>query len=278
MRDNEVSELFNRNIYCERSQPFSFFNMRNMHYHDHYELYYLISGKRKYFVDNQIYNLSKGDIILIPKNVLHKTIIADNQPHERLLINFNDNLLFPEHYEEIENCFGKYYYHIPSTMIGHIEMLLFKIENEYKINDVFKENIIRGLLLEFFAFLIRYSEKIPSEQSQAKSDRLIQEIAEYLSENFDKDISLISVSKLFHISQEHLSRKFKKVTGLGFGEYLTLTRVKQSEELLKAKKYSITEIAFLCGFNSSNYFSTAFKKVTGVSPIKYRKLWGGTSS
>lgn len=271
-KKNEVSEIYNKNIFCGRSKPDLLFNMPNAHYHNHHEIYYLISGKRKYFIENQIYNVNKGDIVLIPKGVLHKTIIADNSYHQRLLISFNDSMLYPDYNDQIQKCFNQYYYHMPNALSGQAEMLLLKIENEYKKNDVFGENIIKGILLEFFAFLIRNSDKFSSEQSKTKSDNRIQQIATYLSENYDKDINLIDIARLYAISPEHLSRKFKKVTGFGFSEYLTLVRVKQAEKLLSSAKIPVTEVASLCGFNDSNYFSAVFKKTTGISPVKYKKL------
>jgi len=118
-------------------------------------------------------------------------------------------------------------------------------------------------------FLIRNSDKVSSEQSKIKSDTSIQEIVTYLSENYDKAINLIDIARLYAISPEHLSRKFKKTTGFGFSQYLTLVRVKQAEKLLSSAKIPVTEVASLCGFNDSNYFSTVFKKTAEISPIKY---------
>ncbi|NCC55696.1 MAG: cupin domain-containing protein [Erysipelotrichia bacterium] len=127
---NEISN--NKNIFCSTSKPDMLFNMPNIHYHNHHEIYYLLSGKRKYFIDNQIYNVNKGDIVLIPKGVLHKTTIADNSYHQRLLISFNDNMICPDFQEIIMQCFDRYVYHVSPALSNQLEMILFKIEREYK--------------------------------------------------------------------------------------------------------------------------------------------------
>jgi len=274
--NNEVSEINKYNIICSRSKKGMPLNMPSAHYHKHYELYYLLSGKRKYFIDNKIFNLNKGDLVLIPKGILHKTTSADNGSHERLLISFNDTMLYPDFDKEIQCCFNRYFYNIPKTMTGTVEMMLLKIEKEFKTNDIFSEKIIKGLLLELFAYLIRSRDKLSFEHSQSKSDSRILEVAEFINKNYEKDISLNDAAVFCFISPEHLSRKFKKVTGFGFNEYLTLVRIMHAEKLLASENSTITEIALKCGFNDSNYFSSVFKKFKGISPkkyIKYNKIY-----
>ena len=84
---------------------------------------------------------------------------------------------------------------------------------------------------------------------------------------------------LSFFSQEHLSRTFKKHTGFGFNEYLTLVRLQHAEQLLKGdEKMSISTIAYNCGFNDSNYFSDKFKKMYGTSPLKYSKAHAAEKS
>ncbi len=90
-------------------------------------------------------------------------------------------------------------------------------------------------------------------------------------ENYDKKLSLEDMSDKFHISRSYLSKKFKAVTGFGFKEYIVNVRIKNACRLLLETNKSITDIAFECGFNDSNYFGDAFRHVKGVSPNKYRK-------
>ena len=101
--------------------------------------------------------------------------------------------------------------------------------------------------------------------------KLMQQIETYIYENYDKKLSLEDMSDKFHISRSYLSKKFKAVTGFGFKEYIVNVRIKNACRLLLETNKSITDIAFECGFNDSNYFGDAFRHVKGVSPNKYRK-------
>ena len=103
-------------------------------------------------------------------------------------------------------------------------------------------------------------------------NQLVENVVAYIKENYALDISLAAMAKMHFVSAEHLSRTFKRETGFGFSEYLTLVRLRQAEYLLKDRAdKSISEIAYLCGFNDSNYFSDKFKKAYGVSPLKYSR-------
>ena len=84
-------------------------------------------------------------------------------------------------------------------------------------------------------------------------------------------ISLGDVASYCFVSREHLSRIFKKETGFGFNEYVTLLRLRKAEEMIMCEpNKTISEIAYECGFNDGNYFSYKFKKMYGISPIKAR--------
>jgi len=79
------------------------------------------------------------------------------------------------------------------------------------------------------------------------------------------------LSKIFAMSESHLSRKFKYITGIGINEFITHVRMTNAEKLLRDKTLSITEVAQQCGYNDSNYFSTVFKKFKGISPLKFKQ-------
>ena len=76
---------------------------------------------------------------------------------------------------------------------------------------------------------------------------------------------------MFAVSEGYLSRKFKQVTGMGLNQYITLVRISNGEKLLRESNLSVTEVAECCGYNDSNYFAAVFKRVKGVTPLRYRK-------
>ncbi len=85
------------------------------------------------------------------------------------------------------------------------------------------------------------------------------------------DIGAESIASRLNISADHLSRLFKAATGITLGEYLTRYRVRRAMELLADPSVRIGEAADLCGYGDQRYFSTIFKKYTGMTPSEFRK-------
>lgn len=87
----------------------------------------------------------------------------------------------------------------------------------------------------------------------------------------DPELTLESVAQELIVSPIYLSRLFKQELGMPFVQLLTTTRIQKAIQLLNATDMTIHEIAESVGYQNQHYFSTSFKKVTGVSPNQYRK-------
>ena len=65
----------------------------NNHYHSTYEIYYLLSGRRHYFIKDSTYSVAAGDLVFINKYDVHKTSVLGSPQHERIVMNFSDAFL-----------------------------------------------------------------------------------------------------------------------------------------------------------------------------------------
>jgi two-component system response regulator YesN len=94
---------------------------------------------------------------------------------------------------------------------------------------------------------------------------------EYIDSSFaSADLSLYSTAAYVGISPNHLSTVFSRETGENFIEYLTRIRVEKAKQLLRDTAMKIADIAYETGFSDPHYFSSIFKKNTGVSPREFR--------
>ncbi|QBG49154.1 AraC family transcriptional regulator [Verrucomicrobia bacterium S94] len=108
-----------------------------------------------------------------------------------------------------------------------------------------------------------------AEIPEQKSTKLVEQAVAYLKNRFSEDVSVDKMAESLGISRSHLMREFKKGTGKTINQYLTALRIGQAGKLLATA--SVTDTAFAVGYNNSNYFSTVFKKQTGLSPLEFQK-------
>lgn len=231
------------------------------HYHNLFELYYLESGSCRYFIEDKIYEMLPNDIVLIPAGVIHNAVYP-TEHHTRILINCSSD------YIPKGVSFEKLRFYRCGDNSKLIYKLLKSIENEYLLSDDYSDIMIKCFTNELFIHIARNSK--PEKYGTSKKT-LIEEVTGYIQSNFAVGITLSEIAKQFCVSTAHLSRLFKKQTGFGFNEYVNLVRLREAELMLKNERNkSILEIAFLCGFNDSNYFSARFHKAYGITPSDYR--------
>ena len=258
----------NRNYYFNKKENI-IGSVATQHYHNFFELYYMKEGKCNYFIHDRSYDIVSGDVILIPKNTIHRTNYG-TKPHSRLLINFPEDFISPEIFDEVLNL-G--YLYRNKELAFHIEAIFRKIEEEYIRNDSMTPHALRVYTEQMLLLMIRSENKKKNEKD---GNAIVEHTMKYIQENYMSDIRLSSVARIMNVSPEHLSRIFKKETSFGFSEYITLYRLQRAEYILiNEPGKSICEIAYACGFNDSNYFSYKFKEQYGISPSKAR---GGTSA
>lgn len=128
-------------------------------------------------------------------------------------------------------------------------------------------------IIKFLHKILFKSIKIISDQQTSKIDDMIIKAKKYIDDNLQNNkLSLSIIAKHLYLNPSYLSRMFKKEIGISFVEYLTKIRMERAIELLKGGDMKAFEIADKIGISDSNYFSTCFKKYTGLSISEYKKL------
>jgi AraC family transcriptional regulator len=101
-------------------------------------------------------------------------------------------------------------------------------------------------------------------------ERQLLRILEYIDAHLSQDIKLADLAALLDMSQFHFSHMFKRSLGMAPYQYLLQQRIERAKQLLKKSDQSISDIAFLCGFNSHSHLSKQFRQLTGMTPTAYR--------
>jgi len=248
-----------------------------LHVHnDVFEIYFLTNGTCTYFVDNKSYDLVQGDIIIIPDGVIHNTVY-ENDCHVRRLIHCAGSFI-PSEVISLLPGIGHLYRN--PALFDRFVQLFDSIENEFLHGDPFSDAVLHAYVSLLFFQIARNRNLF---DRSAAGNRYITKVISFVQSHYSEEISLQDVAEVCAVSPEHVSRLFKKVTGFGFCEYLGILRMQKAEQLLKSDHArSVTEIAALCGYDDSNYFSVKFKKLHGMPPkqfqLQYKKKGREASS
>lgn len=258
-------------------------SMNHYHAHDTYEFFYLCNGERFYYISGQDYCVKRGDVVLINRNVIHKTRPTNVPDYERIVLQIPHDFLAPDDPDDLDltECFS---YSTPVISLERknqsiIESILLNILDEMQNEAAGFKSIVRAQITQALVFIHRHAlsgnHKLIQETYVHKK---IHDVVAYIGSNHMNEIALANLAEHFHISKSHLARTFKKVTGLTIVEYLNSVRITYAKRLLRNTEMSISQISSETGFNNVSHFDRTFKKLTGCSPSHFRKLQNGDYS
>ena len=245
------------------------YKMPTVHSHRNHELYHLISGNATFYIGDRIFYGEAGNFVFIPQGIYHRSEYGSQTNIERIVINFSDSIFTDELQSVREELCSQRIIYVTKNKIPVLNKILNHIKDELNSTDDYKDYMIRLYLSQLLIQLCRH--KYNYQPTHINTDNTMHQISQYISSHYSEPLPLEFLCKKFCISKSHLSRKFKEYAGIGLNEYITYVRITNAEHLLKETTLSLTQISEQCGFSDSNYFSTVFKKITGVSPYKYSK-------
>jgi AraC-like DNA-binding protein len=249
----------------------------DFHLHDGCEIFFLISGDVNYFIEKKAYSINYGDLFFTNTNEIHKPAFLSNKTYERICLIFDPELIRQLSSPDFEllNCF----YNRPKgeqnklsfagSQLEDIVKLFKKIENADKNLSNGGHILKLAHLVELLVILNRAFMSISTVEELSKIPQRLISVLDYIDNNLEKDLSLISLEQRFFISRFHLSRLFKEAICANIHEYIVFKRIAKAKELL-LNNCSVTEACSESGFNDYSNFIRVFKKIVGTPPGKYR--------
>jgi len=257
------------------------YTMDANHYHSAYEIYYLFSGVRSYFIKDRAYTVQSGDLILIDTEDVHKTSDIGVPNHERIVFYFEPSYFSAYSSEERELLLAPFSRGFPLLHLNiherrHVEELMHSLLQEWNEQPPGWVLHVRHMAAELLLFSARYAlrkrEAVQSYEEPSPVQVKITDIVRHINSHYSEPLELDGLSRLFYISKSHLCRVFKEFTGFSFTEYVNITRIREAERLLRESDLSITEVSGRSGFDNFSHFGKVFKKLSGMSPRSYRTL------
>ncbi len=250
-----------------------------VHMHDHPELSIILSGEASYSINNKIYTLKKGELVLFNPGVRHGAALPIQENYKDLHIGYsklNDSLA--EYLDDIEEDFiilklsseKKVFYSICDELL-----------REYRGRKKDYRFMIQALAIQILVLISREQFKegtLPYTQHLGSigypdKHKVVEFIMSYINDNYMNEISLDMFAKDMYLSQVYISKIFKEETGSSPINYLIKTRLSKAKELLENESLPIKIVSGKVGYDDAYHFSKLFKKYYGYSPsaLKHNK-------
>ena len=240
------------------------------HIHNHYEIYYNISGAKGYMVNGVCYKCSERDLVIIPRLEAHKVVIdMDCEEYKRCIINIDKKLLsvlevISTTKETLRWLTGENESTPKKTTLSKEQHNSFmNLVEEYQKRKTREEKL--GILAKILAFLrvcftkADYAEFLEKD-AISHTDKIIMII-----EKGFQNLTVSEVAELTHYNSDHLNRVFKSEMGVTVKHYLVLRKLAEAQKYLCMGK-SVKEACRMSGFNDYSNFLRTFKKYLGYTP------------
>ncbi len=246
--------------------------MPAMHYHHTFEIYYLVKGEREYFIENQFFKVREGDMVIIPKGMLHRTAGKGGM---RYLAGFSKEFLrrfFTPAATEFLRSKCPFVFRPDEAHADRLAMLMSALLTEFQRaghkTGTDADSVIAGYLYQVL-FTAAYTPN--TYVAGSYTDDRITKIIRYINDNYNHINDIEEIADRFFISKYHLCRTFNKNLGIPLVTYLNTIKIREACRMMKTQSGNLTEIAMKCGFNSSSYFCKVFKNEKGISPREYKR-------
>ncbi len=249
------------------------------HCHDGYEFYLFLKGNVNCYVEQQCFHLERGDLLIIRPGEYHRPVTLDSSDYERITINLHETLLQHHSSEKsnLSSVFRTYpkskacFVHLEEKELAALLQLTTQIESLLHTERFGADLLIQSYLLQILV-MINSAFQTAENTTPNIMPKLIRDLLRYIDANLSEKITLETLEQTFFLNGTHLSRQFKKHTGLTLRSYLLERRISHARTLLTTD-LSITEVCHQSGFSDYANFIRSFTKATGMSPGKYSRLW-----
>ena len=255
----------------------TYLNHVELHHHDFYEIFYLVSGDVEYIIEGKVIHVQPGDLLLVSPKELHQASIgSENEAYERYVLWINKLALDWLSSEEVNLEDG-----LNPVKNGNTNLIRLKTKQQEQMHELmetlYQENgnpffgsqlMCQGILLQLLVYINRLAAYRSYDEDAVDSNELVMKVVNFVNSHFCERLTLENLATQFYVSKYHLSHKFRKYMGTGVYKYILKKRL-QMAKLLLADGEHLGNVSTKCGFADYAGFYRAFISEYGLAPREY---------
>lgn len=240
-----------------------------VHWHDFYELAYVVSGTATHVVNGVAEEISSGSAFMLTPADFHEFHANSARP----LVCYNvviDAGIVEDNLADLPLAATSW---LPATIHGcrDLEPDFVRLWRESQSGGVgtaaIREAVLRCIVIEMTR---RATSRTSSQQPEPGADANLRRAILYVDRHFREQLTLAEVAAQAHLSPNYFSERFSTTVGTAFQSYLQNRRLRFARSLLVSTDLAVTEICHASGFNSLSHFGRSFRKRYGQAPASTR--------
>ena len=251
------------------------------HSHNAVEIYYTLTDLPDVLLNDTILEVKAGTLLVIPTFCTHQLYHEAGKVYERYIFSINTQWLDAVFCEGAKDF--SYLKDTPSPLILYPDNkmkqdLKEKFDNLLTLED---KNSIEALsaFLDTLSLVHMMARELNLKKKQelpiSPSQKRVNDIIGFLHDHLNENITIPDISKHFYLNPDYLARLFKSHMHISIGRYFLLQKISTAETMLRNGN-TVSEVQEALGYSSYAYFFKSFKKITGMSPSRYRSKYTTT--
>ena len=252
------------------------------HWHKEMEILYIADGTMTVTIENATFIAEQGDIVIIPPSFLHSATNELGTDVDFYAVVFDLNFLSSSEFDSIQKKYISPFFNTPENFTFYVKHnqelygILTEIIEKYATKSIGYEIFIKYQLLRFIYELtsnldVDFCYVRPNRKRKSNTSLSCRQIVSYIENNYASRITIAEIAEFSGFTKQYFCKFFKKYFGISFVTYLNQYRINRAEYLLTFTEKKILDICMETGFDNISYFSNLFKRLTGLSPAKYRE-------
>ena len=246
---------------------------RDFHFHDFDKLVLLLSGRVTYAVEDQRYDLRPWDILLVRHHAIHKAIIDQSEPYERIILYLDGKYIDRSAPEAgLMQCFdradedGRYRIAPGEAERARLAALVAELEDALADSGYGAEALRGALLTQLLVLINRAAPRTARDAApHGRHDEKISQILTYINEHPEEELTVDRLAERAYLSRYHFMRRFKEQTGATVHAYIMQRRLTAAAKLIRGG-VPASKAAAECGFTDYSTFYRAFRRTFGANP------------
>lgn len=261
----QSGESFSIDFYVKK--PFK--RPRMLHYHDFYELEFILDGRAVNYINGARFELKRGMMFMTRPTDVHRYEIGDGERLSVCTMRFTSALLRGELISELagsELLIADF-----SRQYEFISQLVHETRREYETQDKYSPLLFGDTAVRLSVMLLRAANAEPRGEVMMQNNRIVSAAVNLINSEFGQHITVQRMAERLNVSPNYLGRLFSKNMNMTLGQYLKRVRLVCALNRVVNTDDTLQRIALECGFSSQSVFTREFRKYYGKAPVSLRR-------